>query len=149
MFLDFDKVWHEGIILKLSHNGISRNLLNLIEDFLRYRKQRVLLFNGQNSSWKEITSGVPQGSFLGPLLFLSYMQDLSDGLSSNCKLFADHTYLFSVVHDATVSFSEFNSDLAKISELTFKWIMSFNPDPTKPAQEVFFSRKLKTVPHHQ
>ena len=76
------------------------------------------------------------------------MQDLSDGLSSNCKLFADHTYLFSV-DDATVSFSELNSDLAKISELTFKWKMSFNPDPTKPAQEVIFSRKLKTVPHHQ
>ena len=92
MFLDiskaFDKVWHEGLILKLSRNGISGNLLDLLKDFLKYRKQRVLL-NGQNSSWKGITSGVPQGSILGPLFFLIYINDLSDGLPSNCKLFVD------------------------------------------------------------
>ena len=56
MFLDiskvFDKVWHEGLILKLSRNGISGNLLNLLKDFLKYRKQKVLL-NGQNSSLKD------------------------------------------------------------------------------------------------
>ena len=54
---------------------------------------------------------------------------------------------FSVVHDVTISSSELNNDLAKISEWDFKWKMSFNPDPTKPAQEVIFSRKLKTIPH--
>ena len=69
------------------------------------------------------------------------------GLSSNCKLFADDTSLFSVVHDVTISSSELNSDLAKISEWAFKWKMSFNPDPSKPAQEVIFGRKLKKVPH--
>ena len=137
MFLDiskaFDKVWHEGLILKLSRNGISGNLLNLLKDFLKYLKQRVLL-NGQNSSWKGITSGVPQGSNLGPILFLIYL-NLPDGLSSNSKLFADDASLFSVVHDVTVRFFELNRDLAKISEWTFKWKMSFNPDPSKPAQE--------------
>ena len=150
MFLEiskaFDNVWHEGQILKLSRNDISGNLLYLLNFFLKYRKQRVVL-NGQNSSWKGITSGVPQGSILGPLLFLIYTNDLSGGLSSNCKLFADDTSLFSVVHDVTISSSELNSDLAKISEWAFKWKMSFNPDPSKPAQEVIFSRKLKTVPH--
>ena len=70
---------------------------------------------------------------------------MSDSLSSNCKLFADDTSLFSVVHDVTISSSELNSDLAKISEWTFNWKRSFNPDPAKPAQEVIFSRKLKTV----
>ena len=105
------------------------------------------LLNGQNSSWKGITSGVLQGSILGPLLFLIYINDLSDGLPSNCKLFADDTSLFSVVYDVTISSSELNSDLAKISEWVFKWKISFNPDPTKPAQEVIFSKKLKTVPH--
>ena len=87
------------------------------------------------TSWKGITSGVPQGSILGPLLFLIFINDLSDGLSSNYKLFADDTSFFSVVHDATVSSSQLNSDLSKISEWDFKWKMSFNPDPTKPAQE--------------
>ena len=108
MFLDiskaFDKVWHEGLILKLSRNGISGNLLYLLKDFLKYRKQRVVL-NGQNSSWKGITSGVPQGSILGPLLFFVYINDLPHGLSSNCKLFADDISLFSVVHDITISTS--------------------------------------------
>ena len=70
---------------------------------------------------------------------------MSDSLSSNCKLFADDTSLFSVVHDVTISSSELNSNLAKISEWTFKWKRSFNLDPAKPAQEVIFSRKLKTV----
>ena len=104
-----------------------------------------MLLNGQNSSWKGITSGVLQGSILGPLLFLIYISDLSDGLSSNCKLFADDTTLFCVVYGVTMSSSEVNSDLAKISEWTFKWKMSFNLDPTKPAHELIFSRKLKTV----
>ena len=118
MFLDiskgFDKVWHEGLILKLSHNGISGNLLYLLKDFLKYRKQMVVL-NGQNFSRKGITSGVPQGSILGPLLFLICINDLPDGFSSNCKLFADDASLFSAVHDVTISSSELNSNLAKIS----------------------------------
>ena len=127
MFLDvseaFDKVWHERLILRLSRNGISGNLLNLLKDFLKYRKQRVLL-NGQNSSWNWISSGVPQGSILRHLLFLIYINKLSDGLSSNRKLLADDTSLFSVLHDVTISFSELNRDLAEISEWAFKWIMT-------------------------
>ena len=80
-----------------------------------------MVLNGQNSSWKGINSGVTQGSILGPLLFLIYITNLPDGLlpdglSSNCKLFADDTSLFCVVHDVTISTSEFNIDLAKISE---------------------------------
>ena len=150
MFLDiskaFDKVWHEGQILKLSRNDISGNLLYLLISFLKYRKQRVVL-NGQNSSWEGITSGVPQGSILGPPLVLIYINDLPDGLSPNFKLYADDTSLFPGVHDVTVSSSELNSDLAKIREWAFKLKMSFNADPSKPAHEVIFSRKLKTVPH--
>ena len=102
VFLDiskaFDNVWYQGVILKLKQNGISENLLKIIEDFLSNRYQRVVL-NGQSSGWAEVNFGVPQGSILGPLLFLIYINDLSTGLSSNPKLLADDTSLFSVVHD--------------------------------------------------
>ena len=77
------------------------------------RKQRVLP-NGQTSGWRNVTAGVPQGSILGPLLFL--IKDLSGDLSSKAKLFADDTSLFSVTHDITTSANELNNDLKKISD---------------------------------
>ena len=96
VFLDiskaFDKVWHDGIIFKLTQNGISGNLLKLLRDFSSERRQRVVL-NGQASTWTNVTAGVPPGSILGPLLFLIYINDLSEGLSTNAKLFADDTTL--------------------------------------------------------
>ena len=146
VFLDiskaFDKVWHDGLIFKLKQNGISGNLLNLLSNFLRNRKQRVVL-NGQTSSWADVNAGVPQGSILGPLLFLIYINDLADGLSSNAKLFADDTSLFSVVHNANTTAKELNNDLVKISRWAYQWKMSFNPDPSKQAQEVIFIKKKK------
>ena len=68
--------------------------VNVITDFLYQRKQRVVL-NGQHSSWTNVQAGVPQRSILGPLFFLIYINDLSDGLTSNPKLFADDTSLYS------------------------------------------------------
>ena len=78
------------------------NLLDVLSSFLSDRKQRVLL-NGQTSEWRNVTAGVPQGSILGPLLFLIYINDLSGDLSSKAKLFANDTSLFSVAHDITTS----------------------------------------------
>ena len=86
-------------------------------------------------------SGEPQGSILGPLLFLIYINDLPNGLNSNAKLFADDTSLFSVVHNITDSANLLNSDLSKINEWALQWKMSFNPDPTKQAQEIIFNHK--------
>ena len=83
-------------------------------NFLSNRKQRVVL-NGQTSSWADVNAGVPQGSILGPLLFLIYINDLADGLSSNAKLFADDTSLFSVAHNANTTVKQLNNDLVKIS----------------------------------
>ena len=66
------------------------------------------MLNGQNSSWTNVHAGVPQGSILGPLLFLIYRNDLSDNLTSNAKLFADDTSVFSVVYDVNTSAKELN-----------------------------------------
>ena len=89
---------------------ISGNLLNLMESFLSERCQRVLL-NGQSSEWASIKTGVPQGSILGPLLFLVYINDLPEGINSNVKLFADDT----TVYNINISTSNLNSDLHKAS----------------------------------
>ena len=74
VFLDiskaFDKVWHQGVLFKLKQNGISGNLLKLMEDFPANRYQRVVL-NGQVSKWAAVNAGVPQGSILGPLFFFN------------------------------------------------------------------------------
>ena len=92
IFLDiskaFDKVWHEGLIFKLRRNGISGNLLAFFQNYLSNRHQRVVL-NGQESKWMGLGAGVPQGSVLGPLLFLVYINDLTDNILSDMRLFAD------------------------------------------------------------
>ena len=84
VFLDisetFFKVWHEGLLPKISLNGVSGKLLKLLPDFLYCPKQRIVL-NGQNSSGENINAVVRQGSILGPLLFLIYIKDLSNGVS--------------------------------------------------------------------
>ena len=150
VFLDmskaFDKVWHEGLLYKLKSMGISGEFYDLLENYLSGRLQRVIL-NGQTSSWRPILAGVPQGSILGPLLFLIYINDLPNKLKSNAKLFADDTSLFTIVKDENESANVLNNDLSLISEWAFNWKMLFNPDPTKPAQEVFFPRKKKTQNH--
>ena len=142
----FNKVWHEGIMFQLQQNGISDGLLSILSDFLRNRKQRITL-NGQSSSWTNFNAGVSQGSILGPLLFLIYINNLPDGVSSNVKLFADDTSLFSVAHDINTSVFELNRDLKKIDDWAFQWKTTFNPDRSKQTQEIIFSRKFKKATH--
>ena len=84
---------------------------------------------------------------MGPLLFLIYIIDLSNDIKSNCKLFADDTSLFSVVHDIDASANDLNHELEKISEWAFQWKTKFNPDPAKQAQEIIFSRKKPVFFH--
>ena len=150
VFLDiskaFAKVWHDGIIFKLTQNGISRNLLKLLCDCLCERRQRIVL-NGQDSTWTNITAGVPQDSIRGPLLFLIYINDLYEGLCTSAKLFANDTSLFSVIHYSQTSANVHNKDLEMIHNLAFQWKINFNPDPTKEAQEVNLSRETKKLPH--
>ena len=84
---------------------------------------------------------------IGPLLFLIYINDLTEGLTTNVKLFADDTSLFSVVHDTQTSANDLNKDLKIINNWAFQWKMNFNPDPTKQVHEVIFSRKAKEIYH--
>ena len=93
IFMTFDKVWHEGLLFRLESYGIGGELLNLFKDYLQQCQQRVVL-NGQSSSWEEIKSGVLQALVLCPLLFLIYITDISDDLSSTSKIFADETSYF-------------------------------------------------------
>ena len=114
IFLDiskaFDRVWHEGLIFKLQSYSISSSLLRLLKDSLSDRIQRVVL-NGQASDWKEVLAGVPQGSILGPLLFLIFINDLSEYVESKVKIFADDTSLFSLVTDQGECSIKLNRDL--------------------------------------
>ena len=100
VFLDiskaFDKVWHEGVIHKLKCNEITSNLLTFFDNYLKDRHQHVVL-NGTESKWMKVNAGVPQGSVLGPLLFLVYINDLPDNIKSEMRLFADDSFLFTKV----------------------------------------------------
>ena len=124
----------------------AENCYGLMHSFLSDRHQRVVL-NGQSSKWSHIKAEVPQGSILRPLLFLVYINDLPEGLTTSAKLFADDTSLFSVVHDSAASTAFLNDDLLKISRWAYQWKMIFNPDASKQAQEIVFSRKANASNH--
>ena len=139
----FDRVWHSGLLYKLECNGICGNLLGIIQDFLHERKQRVVL-NGQSSNWSAVSAGVPQGSGLGPLFFLVYINDLPKNLSCGVKLFADDTSLFSIVKNELSTGLDLNKDLEKVRMWAWQWKIQFNADKT---EEVIFSWK-KSRPRH-
>ena len=90
---------------------------------------------------------VPQGSIRGPFFFLIYINDLSDNLESNVKLFVDDTSIFRDVSEPINSSQKLNKDLDKVDLWGNKWKMSFNLDPSKQAQEIIFSRKINNVYH--
>ena len=105
------------------------------------------MLNGQCSDWKEISAGVPQGSVLGSLFFLIYINDLPIGLEPSVKMFADDTSLFSVVYDPVRSSQQLNKDLGIINQWAHQWKLSFNPDPSKQAVEIVFSHKRSAQLH--
>ncbi|MGH0165001.1 UNVERIFIED_CONTAM: hypothetical protein FKN15_076607, partial [Acipenser sinensis] len=97
----FDKVPHKRLILKLNAVGIQGNAMTWIREWLTCRKQKVLI-RGETSKWSEVTSGVPQGTVLGPLLFLIYINDLDSGIVSKLVTFADDTKM-TPVRDSQLS----------------------------------------------
>ena len=92
----FDKVNHLKLLFKLSQHGVKGNTLNWIRSFLLGRTQTVVL-EGERSAEAPVTSGVPQGSVLGPLLFLLYINDLPQNIQSQVRLFADDTAVYLTV----------------------------------------------------
>ena len=152
VFLDiskaFDKVWHDGLIFKLKQNGVSGNMIKFFQNYSNNRNQRVVL-NGYYSNYSLVESDVPQGSVLGPLLFLIYINDLERNTKSNIKFFADDTMLFSIVKDPAISADDLNHDLDIIRQWAYQWKMEFNPDPNKQATEVLFSCKKCSSNHPQ
>ena len=121
----FDKVAHMRLCYKLRHLGINGSLLEWIKCFLTDRTQRVIV-NGERSSLSEVSSGVPQGSVLGPLLFLCYINDITSGVSSSIKLYADDVLIYRIINtedDCEI----LQRDLDSLQSWAYKWNMSFNP----------------------
>ena len=147
VFLDiskaFDKVWHTGLLKKLEALGVRNPLLQWFESYLENRMQRVVV-EGQSSEWEKVGSGVPQGSVLGPLLFLIYINDLTDELESCPFIFADDTALFEVVDDPMDSGQLLNDDLTKISWWSDRWLVTMNPSKTR---SMTFSNKRERLSH--
>ena len=104
----------KGLFIRWKLWILHSSILRFFQSFLRNRYQRVIS-NGQTSDWLPILPGVPQGSILGPLLILIYINDLPDGLESLVKLFADNIFLFSKVYDSNVSARQLSNDLQKIT----------------------------------
>ena len=125
----FDKVPHRRLIAKMESYGINGQILRWVEAFLNERQQRTMV-NGIKSSWREVTSGIPQGSVLGPLLFVVYINDLPDCVTSSIYLFADDTKLFREVNtpeDAEL----FQADLDQLVQWSEDWLLRFHPDKCK------------------
>ena len=134
----FDRVWHKGLLYKLQTVGITGHLLQWFTDYLNNRKQRVVL-PGVFSHWTDLKAGVPQGSILGPLLFLIYINDFVRNINSSIRLFADDTSLDIIVENPIQAATILNSDLSQIYTWASNWLVTLNPSKT---ESLLFSGKL-------
>ena len=126
----FDRVWHDGLLHKLEKIGITGKLLLWFGSYLTNRRQRVTIGNA-TSHTGTISAGVPQGSVLGPLLFLIFINDIVENIGCNIRLFADDTTLFIDFHDEATGTNMINRDLLAIKRWADKWLVSFCPQKTE------------------
>lgn len=133
IFLDyqkaFDTVPHRRLIHKMKAYGIRSSVVNWIEDFLRDREMRVAV-HGSFSDWSAVDSGVPQGSVLGPLLFLIFVNDIPDVVNCPMKMFADDTKIWNTVQ-SEYDHENLQEDLNKLQSWSEKWLMKFNVEKCK------------------
>ena len=134
----FNKVWHQDLLYNLKQNGVLGNLLETLTNFLK----------DQNSPWANVEAEVPKGSILGLLLLLIYIDDLSDNLSTNVKLFADDTTVFcsSLYHHFFLRL-ELWFKQSKNGLFSRKWALILNL--SKEAQEVYVGRDGPYAKHFQ
>ena len=139
----FDRVWHKGLLHKLRGIGCSEKILLWFSSYLSDRRQRVVL-NGIFSDWMAVFAGVPQGSILGPLLFLIFINDIVKCIGASIRLFADDTSLYIIVDLPDQAATILNTDLKTISDWANSWLVAFNASKTL---SVIFSRKSNPVVH--
>ena len=143
IFIDFtkafDRVWTEGLLHKIKRIGITGKLYLWLESYLSNRMQCVVL-NGKQSTWRILQAGVPQGSVLGPLLFLLYINDITHRINSDIFLYADDTCLFKTIKQNSFLTDKdiFMNDLITILNWCEKWNIKVNLSKTKT---IVFSRK--------
>ena len=141
LFLDvsaaFDKVWHNGLLAKLSQIGVDGTFLNTVGSYLAGRQQIVVVDNVKSEPL-DVKAGVPQGSRLGPLLFIIYMNDIIEDIESDILIFADDTSLMATGSDPAETAQQLNRDLQRISSWATKWKVLFN---AKKSKDVIFSKK--------
>ena len=123
----FDSVPHERLLIKLRSLGIVGNLINWLRHFLTCRKQRVVV-RGTFSEWAPVVSGTPQGTILGPILFVSYINDIADCVSSNIKLYADDTKIYRELRNPTSDIQTLQSDLESLCHWANTWQLRFNEE---------------------
>ena len=140
----FDRVWHQGLLYKLECIGITGDLLSWFRSYLHNREQRVII-HGSSSKWGKIPAGVPQGAVLGPLTFLIYINDITENIKSNIKLFADDTSLYVTIdEDAVTATNQLNEDLSQISKWADTWLVKFNASKSK-ALTVTLKKNLANI----
>ena len=133
-FLDvsaaFDAVWHKGMLAKLKQAGVTGSLHTLLESYLSNRIARTMV-EGQCSNDSDIKAGVPQGSRLGPVMFILFINSLVEGLNCMPHIFADDTTLLAVGNNTHETVEMLNSDLQSISRWAKVWKVKFNGDKSK------------------
>jgi hypothetical protein len=126
----FDRTSHRAIINKLTKLGINGSLLNWYKNYLSLRQQRVVV-EGMCSSWRDIKAGIPQGSVLGPLLFLIFMNDLGDEANHDIYLFADDAIHTHASHNLIASQPNIQTDIDEILRWGDKWAVTYNETKTE------------------